>query len=111
MVVYDDTEPSEKIKVYDRGVVVHTPATFGEFQLTYRLGDVVSPNLDNREPLVNEVEHFIKCIQTGSIPRTDGQFGVDVVKAIEMANNSRWVPTVQEQDLEQQLALVQGGAR
>jgi predicted dehydrogenase len=111
MVVYDDTEPSEKIKVYDSGVVVHTPSTFGEFQLTYRMGDVVSPNLDNREPLANEIEHFVKCIQTGSAPRTDGQFGVDVVKAIEMANDARWLATGQEQDRHQQLALVQGGAR
>jgi predicted dehydrogenase len=111
MVVYDDTEPSEKIKIYDRGVVMHTPSTFGEFQLTYRMGDVVSPNLDNREPLVNEIEHFVKCIETGSMPRTDGRFGVNVVKAIEMANDAPWLPTGQEQDLAQQLAWVQGGAR
>jgi predicted dehydrogenase len=90
MVVYDDTEPSDKVRIYDRGVILHQPATFGEFQLTYRMGDVVAPNLSNTEPLLNEVEHFIHCIETGETPRTSGQFGADVVRAIEMASTCRW---------------------
>ena len=107
MVVYDDTEPSEKIKVYDRGVVVHAPDTFGEFQLTYRMGDMVSPNLDNREPLANEIEHFLQCIVTGATPRTDGRFGADVVKALEMATERRWVARAEEDEVDNQnLALV-----
>jgi len=92
MVVYDDTDPSEKLKIYDRGVMLRPPATFGEFQLTYRMGDVVSPNLASTEPLLNEVEHFVRCIQTGTTPRTDGKFGLDVVRAIEMAISNRWRP-------------------
>jgi predicted dehydrogenase len=89
MVVYDDTEPSEKIKIYDRGVTLHPPGTFGEFQLTYRSGDMVAPSLENTEPLLTEVEHFVHCIETGEKPRTDGQFGAAVVRAVEMAANNK----------------------
>jgi predicted dehydrogenase len=92
MVVYDDTDPSEKLKVYDRGVIVRQPETFGEFQLTYRTGDMVAPNLANTEPLLIEIEHFLECIETGATPRTNGKFGSDVVAAIEMANQFSWEP-------------------
>lgn len=89
MVVYDDTEPSEKLRIYDRGVTLHPPATFGEFQLSYRTGDMVAPSLENTEPLLTEVEHFLHCIATGETPRTDGHFGAAVVRAVEMAANSK----------------------
>lgn len=92
MITYDDTEASEKVKIYDRGVTLRTPETFGEFQLTYRMGDVLSPYLANTEPLLLEMEHFIECIETKRIPRTDGQFGANVVAAIEMAVKSAWEP-------------------
>jgi predicted dehydrogenase len=90
MVVYDDTEPSEKVRIYDRGVNVRPPENFGEFQLTYRIGDMVAPTLTNTEPLLIEIEHFLDCIDTGATPRTDGKFGTEVVSAIEMANDLRW---------------------
>jgi predicted dehydrogenase len=93
MVVYDDTEPSEKVRIYDRGVTLRTPETFGEFQLTYRLGDMVAPHLPNTEPLLNEIEHFLECAESGRTPRTDGKFGEDVVRAIEMASNIVWQPS------------------
>ena len=89
MIVYDDLELSEKVKVFDRGVIVHEPRTFGEFQLTYRMGDVISPTLANTEPLLAEVEHFLSCIETGQQPRTNGKFGADVVRGTEMAMSSR----------------------
>ena len=92
MITYDDTESSEKVKIYDRGVSLRTPETFGEFQLTYRMGDVLSPYLANSEPLLLEIEHFIECIETNRPPRTGGQFGANVVAAIEMAVNSTWEP-------------------
>lgn len=92
MITYDDTEPSEKIKIYDRGVTLRAPETFGEFQLTYRMGDVHSPYLANTEPLLIEVDHFVDCIETKQCPRTDGQFGAKVVAAIEMAIASAWEP-------------------
>jgi predicted dehydrogenase len=88
MVVYDDTDPSEKIKIYDRGVVLPPPSTFGEFQLTYRMGDMVAPNLSNREPLAAELENFVTCIQTGAEPVSSGEFGANVVRILEKAANS-----------------------
>jgi predicted dehydrogenase len=85
MVVYDDTAPSEKIKIFEHGVVLHPPNDFGEFQLSYRTGNVISPNLANVEPLAVEIEHFLNCAETGQRPTTDGAFGAEVVKAIELA--------------------------
>jgi predicted dehydrogenase len=92
MITYDDTEPSEKVKIYDRGVSLRTPETFGEFQLTYRMGDVLSPYLANTEPLLLEIDHFIESIEQKHMPRTDGYFGANVVRAIEMAISSAWEP-------------------
>lgn len=83
MVVYDDTDSNEKVKIYDRGVILHDPETFGEFQLTYRMGDMVAPYLANQEPLVLEVGHFLECIETGSQPNTNGDFGAKVVRVLE----------------------------
>lgn len=91
MVVYDDMEPNEKVKIYERGVVLHPPDNFGEFQLTYRMGDVVSPNLANVEPLAVEIDHFFDCIENKQMPRSNGKFGAEVVRAIEMALESRLV--------------------
>jgi len=92
MVVYDDTDINEKVRIYDRGVIVHEPKSFGEFQLTYRIGDIVSPALASSEPLLLEVEHFFQCVESGETPRTGGEFGLDVVRVIEMAAASRWMP-------------------
>ena len=85
MVVYDDLDPAEKIKLFERGVNLAAPSDFGEFQLTYRMGNVISPNLANVEPLAVEIDHFLKCIETGEAPVTNGEFGTDVVRAIETA--------------------------
>lgn len=90
MVVYDDTEPSEKVRVYDRGVNARSPENFGEFQLTYRIGDMVAPTLSNIEPLQIEMEHFIHCAETGATPRTNGKFSTDEVSAVELASNLKW---------------------
>jgi predicted dehydrogenase len=87
MIVYDDLEPVEKVKIYDRGVD-RQPASFGEFQLTYRSGDILSPRLDTTEPLYLESAHFLECIQTGRVPDTSPRTGVDVVRVIEAAERS-----------------------
>lgn len=88
MIVYDDTDASEKVKVYDSGVMLHRPESFGEFQLTYRIGDMVAPRLSNLEPLVLEMEHFLQCIETGVQPHTSGAFGLKVVQILEMVSNA-----------------------
>jgi predicted dehydrogenase len=88
MVVYDDTDPSEKLKVYDRGVDFRSPQTFGEFQLSYRMGDMYAPYLGNVEPLLKELEHFIACVETGEKPLTSGEFGAHVVEVLEMVDRT-----------------------
>jgi len=87
MIVYDDLEPVEKVKIYDRGVD-HQPASFGEFQLTYRSGDILSPRLDTTEPLYVECVHFLECIRSGRQPDASPQSGVDVVRVIQAAERS-----------------------
>ena len=88
MVVYDDMDPAEKIKVYDRGVEFADPQTFGEFQLSYRMGDMNAPYLANAEPLLREIDHFIHCLETGEKAITSGDFGVKVVEALELVDLS-----------------------
>ena len=88
MVVYDDMDPAEKIKVYDRGVEFMDPQTFGEFQLSYRMGDMNAPYLANAEPLLREIEHFVHCVQTGERAITSGEFGARVVEALELVNGT-----------------------
>lgn len=88
MLVYEDTQPVEKIKIFDHGVHFPDPETFGEYQLSYRTGDIVSPKLDTYEPIAAEMAHFIDCIKTGKKPRSDGYSGLQVVQALEMAEKS-----------------------
>jgi len=88
MLIYDDTEPYEKIKIFDKGVDILEPESFGEYQLSYRTGDIISPRLDSFEPLNAEMEEFLRCIETGSSPRTSGRSGLGVVKALETADVS-----------------------
>lgn len=88
MLVYDDTENVEKLKIYDQGVDYKDPETFGEYQLSYRTGDIVIPRTDGTEPLRTEVEHFLECVRTGATPRSDGRCGLRVVEALEAAETS-----------------------
>ena len=88
MLVYDDTENIEKVKIYDKGVNYTDPETFGQYQLSYRTGDVISPKLDTYEPLFVEMKHFIECCRENRRPKTDGENGLRVVKALEAAERS-----------------------
>lgn len=89
MVLYDDTELVEKVKVFDRGIdKVRNPESFGEFQLTYRSGDIVIPKIDNDEPLLLECQDFVRCIETGGQPASSGRFGLHVVTVVEAAQHS-----------------------
>lgn len=89
MVVYDDVEPTEKIKIYDKGVDVPPYSdTFEEFHLSYRYGDITTPAIPNVEPLRVECEHFLHCVRTGEKPRSDGQNGLEVVRILEAATRS-----------------------
>lgn len=89
MLVYDDISSLEKIRIYDKGVTV-TPHydTFGEFQLSYRYGDISIPRLDDAEPLKIECQHFVDCIEKGATPRSGGKHGYEVLLALDAADRS-----------------------
>ncbi len=88
MLIYDDTKVTDKVRIFDKGVDLRDPETFGEFQLSYRTGGVFSPTLENREPLQAEVDHFLSCIENGTAPISDGNSGRRVVKVIEAVERS-----------------------
>lgn len=89
MVVYDDTALQEKIRVYDKGVTVQRHYdTYGEFQLSYRYGDIQIPRIEESEPLKIECEHFLDSIQNKTAPKTDGLSGLRVVSILEAADIS-----------------------
>lgn len=88
MAVYNDVSLVEKIRVYDTGVESPVTNTFGEFQLSYRHGQVTIPYITWQEPLRLECEHFVECIRTGADPRTDGMQGLAVVSVLEAASDS-----------------------
>lgn len=88
MVLYEDTDPEEPVKVFDKGVYLKDPTDFGEYQLMYRTGDILSPRIEPKEPLREEIMHFIGCINDGTKPLTDGDFGMRVVAVLEAAEKS-----------------------
>jgi predicted dehydrogenase len=88
MVQYDDTAPDEPVRVYDRGMEFKTPANFGEYQLTYRSGDMIVPRVEAAEPLSLELQDFANAIQTGTEPRSSAQLGLQIVTAMEAAEIS-----------------------
>jgi predicted dehydrogenase len=69
-------------------VLLDTPNSFGEYQLTYRSGDIVSPNLDAVEPLLTQTHHFLDCVESGARPATDGKLGLEIVRILEAASRS-----------------------
>lgn len=89
MLVYDDISALEKIRIYDKGVTV-TPHydTFGEFNLSYRYGDILVPRLDDSEPLKVACQHFVDCVEKGTTPRSSGIHGLNVVRVLEAAVES-----------------------
>jgi predicted dehydrogenase len=87
MVVYDDTS-NEPVRVFDSGVMLRDPETFGEYKLTYRTGDIVSPHMEIAEPLKLELEDFAQAILTGSTPRSSRELGLEVVRMVEAVDES-----------------------
>ncbi len=89
MIVYDDLEPSEKVKVYDKGVSLSSsPEAVYQLLVSYRSGDMWAPNLDQAEGLQTEARHFIACIEESKQPSTDGQAGLRVLRILEAAEKS-----------------------
>ena len=89
MIAYDDLQPSEKVKIYDKGVsFTDDPKKILEMRVGYRTGDMWAPKLDVAEALRLEGEHFVDCIVAGKAPETDGRLGLRVVELIEAATSS-----------------------
>ncbi|MEP6718194.1 MAG: Gfo/Idh/MocA family oxidoreductase [bacterium] len=89
MILYDDLEPSEKVKIYDKGVTIsQSPEAVYEMLVSYRSGDMWAPRLDVTEALQTEALHFIDCIQNKTQPETDGQAGLRLVRTVEAAEKS-----------------------
>jgi predicted dehydrogenase len=87
MVVYDDTS-NEPVRIFDSGVMLRDPLSFGEYRLTYRTGDIVSPPVDVSEPLRLELTEFCNAILKGVSLRSSPQLGIDVVRMIEAVESS-----------------------
>jgi predicted dehydrogenase len=88
MVQYDDIAADEPVRVFDRGMDVSLPENFGEHQLTYRSGDIVIPRVDAAEPLSLELQDFARAITTGATPRSHSGLGLEIVMAMEAAEES-----------------------
>jgi predicted dehydrogenase len=95
MIVYDDLEPSEKIKVYDRGITLNGNSAAGgngdkryQMLVGYRTGDMWAPQLDMTEALGLELREFVGCIERRTVPTADGNAGLRVVRILEAATRS-----------------------
>jgi predicted dehydrogenase len=87
MVIYDDTS-IEPVRVFDSGAAIRDPATFGEYTLTYRTGDIISPHIEAAEPIYCELEDFCRAIFEGTTPRSSATLGLEVVRTVEAVDAS-----------------------
>jgi predicted dehydrogenase len=86
MIVYDDVHPTEKLRMYDKGATYQPRGgEFSEFLAAVRDGDIIIPKVDNREPLREELLHFVHCASTGAQSRSDGRLGLQLVRILERA--------------------------
>jgi predicted dehydrogenase len=94
MIVYDDLQPSEKVKIYDRGINIGSGDVNGNREnihkmlISYRMGEMWAPELTVKEALLTEIEHFVTCVQDQMVPLTSGESGLRVVRTLEAASLS-----------------------
>jgi predicted dehydrogenase len=88
MVVWNDVEPDEKVRVYDKGVAIRDGQGVYDLLVSYRSGDMWAPKIDQGEALAAEARYFINCIQSGNEHFNDGPAGLRVVRLLEAANQS-----------------------
>lgn len=88
MIVFDDVEPSEKVKIYDTGFSVKNDEDKHKLLIDYRAGDIYVPKLEQKEALAGMAEDFISAIKLGTQPVSDWRVGLDVVKVLEAAQMS-----------------------
>ena len=87
MIVYDDTT-QDPVRIFDSGASLREPTSFGEYRLSYRTGDIVSPRIDAAEPLALELADFCSAIVRGTPLRSSCAIGLDVIRSIEMVDRS-----------------------
>jgi len=88
MLVWNDLEVDEKIKIYDKGVKVTNQESSYNLRVSYRSGDMYAPKIDPIEALRHESEYFVSCVSTGERPENDGRAGLRVVKLLEACSRS-----------------------
>jgi predicted dehydrogenase len=90
MIVFDDLDPAEKIKIYDKGIVFAKADRELIYQniIQYRIGDMYAPRIDQTEALKVLVDHLVDCIKKKKKPITDGESGLRVVRILEAADKS-----------------------
>jgi predicted dehydrogenase len=90
MIVFDDMEPSEKVRVYDKGIIVSSPDSETTYRLKvdYRSGDMVAPHLPAREALDVQASHVLECVRARKRPLSDGRLGLEVVRLLEGCTES-----------------------
>jgi predicted dehydrogenase len=88
MLVWNDLEADEKIKVYDKGVEVKNRESVYQLLVSYRSGDMWAPKVEQIEALKQETQYFLDCVAGGKAPLNDGQSGLRVVKMLEACNRS-----------------------
>ncbi len=89
MITYDDLQPSEKVKVYDKGIeLTDDPERIYEMRVGYRTGDMWAPRLETSEALRVAAAHFVDCIERGTAPETDGRMGLRIAELAEAATAS-----------------------
>lgn len=90
MLVFDDLDPAEKIKIYDKGVMLSKGSEKSLYQtmIQYRIGDMHAPAINNTEALKTEIDHFADCILLKTAPITDGESGLKVIRILEAADRS-----------------------
>jgi predicted dehydrogenase len=106
MAVFDDVEPTEKIKIYDKGVDAPPYTdTLAEFHLSYRYGDVLIPHIESAEPLRLECEDFVRAVAHGVEPLSSGESGLRVIRVLEAASRSLESGGAGEMVLDEQLLI------
>jgi predicted dehydrogenase len=91
MIVYDDLDQGEKVKVYDKGITLNnhqSPEKLYQMLVGYRMGDMLAPQIDGTEALRREADHFLRCIEQQEEPITGGSAGLRVVEILQAASQS-----------------------
>jgi predicted dehydrogenase len=90
-IVFNDLNVLERVRIFEKGVtsaVAEEAASYGEFQILIRDGDIISPHIEAAEPLKNQCLHFLECVTSHKRPLTDGQAGLEVVQVMTAINCS-----------------------